>query len=135
MAAGVRSERRGLYETLHGCCGDLFGTGKSVLFGVPGAFASTGTWTGTISDSGCGASHAKMKAQHPGTDAECTAACIKNGGKYVFVSAGKTYAITNQDEKDLAANGGKTVVLTGDMEGTSVTVSKIAPATKKTKKS
>ena len=106
-----------------------------VLFGVPGAFASTGTWTGTISDSGCGASHAKMKAQHPGTDAECTAACIKNGGKYVFVSAGKTYTITNQDEKDLAANGGKTVVLTGDMEGTSVTVSKIAPATKKTKKS
>jgi hypothetical protein len=106
-----------------------------VLLGVPGAFASTGTWTGTISDSGCGASHAKMKAQHPGTDAECTAACIKSGGKYVFVSSGKTYTITNQDEKDLAANGGKAVQLTGDMEGTSVTVSKIAAASKKTKKS
>jgi hypothetical protein len=102
---------------------------------APGAFAATGTWTGKISDSGCGASHAKMKAQHPGTDAECTAACIKNGGKYVFVSAGKVYTITNQDEKDLAANGGKTVHLTGDMEGTSVTVSKIAPTSKKTKKS
>jgi hypothetical protein len=107
-----------------------------LLLGVPGASAATGTWTGAISDSGCGASHAKMKAQHPGTDAECTAACIKNGGKYVFVSGGKVYTIANQDERDLAANAGKTVRLTGDMEGTSVTVSKIATSSgKKTKKS
>jgi hypothetical protein len=105
-----------------------------VLFASAGASASTGTWTGTISDSGCGASHAKMKAQHPGTDAECTAACIKNGGKYVFVTSGKTYTITNQDEKDLAANGGKMVQLTGDMEGTSITVAKIAPAPASKKK-
>ena len=106
-----------------------------VFLFAPGAFAATGTWTGKISDSGCGASHAKMKAQHPGTDAECTEACVKNGGKYVFVSSGKVYTITNQDEKDLAANAGKTVRLTGDMEGTSVTVSSIATNTKKTKKS
>ena len=52
-----------------------------VLFAVPGAFAANGTWVGKISDSGCGASHAKMKAQHPGTDAECTVACVKSGGK------------------------------------------------------
>ena len=103
--------------------------------GIVGATGANGTWTGKISDSGCGASHAKMKAQHPGTDAECTAACVKNGGKYVFVSAGKAYTIVNQDEKDLSANAGKTVRLTGDMDGNSITVSKIAMSGKKTKKS
>jgi hypothetical protein len=106
------------------------------VFVASGAFAATGTWTGKISDSGCGASHAKMKAQHPGTDAECTAACVKGGGKYVFVSGGKVYTIANQDEKeDLALNAGKTVKLTGNMEGTSITVSKVAASGKKSKKS
>jgi hypothetical protein len=105
------------------------------VFAASGAFAATGTWTGKISDSGCGTSHAKMKAQHPGTDAECTAACVKAGGKYVFVSGGKVYSIANQDEKDLAVNAGKTVKLTGNMEGTSITVSKIAASGKKPKKS
>jgi hypothetical protein len=103
-------------------------------YSVAGPFAVTGTWTGKISDSGCGASHAKMKAQHPGTDAECTGACIKAGGKYVFVTGGKVYTIANQDEKDLAANAGKTVRLTGDMDGTSITVSKMTTSGKKSKK-
>jgi hypothetical protein len=105
------------------------------VFAASEAFAATGTWTGQISDSGCGASHAKMKAQHPGTDAECTVACVKGGGKYVFVSGGKVYTIANQDEKDLAANAGKTVKLTGNMEGTSITVSNIAASGKQSKKS
>jgi hypothetical protein len=105
------------------------------VFAASGAFAATGTWTGKISDSGCGASHAKMKAQHPGTDAECTVACVKGGGKYVFVSGGKVYTIANQDEKDLALNAGKTVKLTGDIEGTSITVSNVAASGKKSKKS
>jgi hypothetical protein len=111
----------------------------AMLF-APGAFAATGTWTGKISDSMCGASHAKMAAQHGGagkvSDVDCTEACVKAGGKYVFASGGKVYTITNQDDKDLALNAGKTVHLTGDMEGTSITVSKIAASTKKaTKKS
>src|SRR5262245_31102860 len=98
----------------------------AMILAASGAFAATGTWTGTISDSGCGASHAKMKAQHPGTDEECTVACVKAGGKYVFVTGGKVYTIANQDEKDLALNAGKMVTLTGNMEGTSITVSKVA---------
>jgi hypothetical protein len=53
----------------------------------------------------------------------------------VFVSGGKVYTIANQDEKDLALNAGKTVKLTGDMEGTSITVSKVAASGKKSKKS
>jgi hypothetical protein len=105
------------------------------LLAAPGAFAASKTMTGKISDSMCGASHKAMAAQHGGkvTDADCTEACVKAGGKYVFVSGGKVYAIANQDEKDLALNAGKTVTLTGDMQGTTVTVSKIAASTKNTK--
>jgi len=55
------------------------------------AQAAEKTWTGKISDSMCGASHAKMMGEHTGakmTDRECTLACVKGGGKYVFVSGG-----------------------------------------------
>ena len=104
-----------------------------MLFAAPGAFAASRTWTGKISDSMCGLSHKAMVAQHGGkvTDAQCTEACVKAGGKYVFTSGGKVYTIANQDEKDLALNAGKTVRLTGDMQGTTITVSKIAMPSKK----
>ena len=68
------------------------------------AGAADTTMTGKISDSMCGASHAKMLAGHPGwTDRDCAQACIKGGGKYVFVSTdGKVYNISNQSEAGLA---------------------------------
>jgi hypothetical protein len=91
-------------------------------------FAADQTWTGKISDSMCGADHSKMAAEHGGgktSDRDCTLACVKNGGKYVFVSDGKTYNITNQDYAGLQQHAGHTVKLTGDMQGDSITVSKI----------
>jgi hypothetical protein len=99
------------------------------------ASAANQTWTGKISDSMCGASHAKMVAAHPGgkmTDRDCTLACNKAGGKFVFVTGGKVYNIANQDDKDLQTHAGHTVRLTGDMKGDTITVSKIVmPAAKK----
>ncbi len=102
------------------------------------AFASAAdmTWTGKISDSMCGASHAKMIAAHGGagkmTDRDCTLACTKAGGKYVFVTGGKVYNIANQDDADLQTHAGHTVKLTGEMKGDTITVSKIVmPAPKK----
>lgn len=98
--------------------------------------AANRTMTGKISDSMCGVSHKKM-AEHGTTkmsDAECTAACVKGGGKYVFVSGAKVYQIANQDEKDLAANAGKTVRVTGDFEGTTVKVAGIATQAAKSRK-
>ena len=61
------------------------------------AFAAT--WSGQIADSACGMSHAKMMAEHKDlkTDRDCTLACIKAGSKYVFVSEGKVYNISNQN--------------------------------------
>src|SRR5258708_16254588 len=103
---------------------------------APGARAATGTWTGKISDSMCGLTH-KAMSEHGGgkmTDAQCTEACVKAGGKYVFTSGGKVYTIANQDDKDLVANAGKTVRLTGDMQGTTITVSAMTRSTKKTAK-
>ncbi len=95
------------------------------------ALAADQTWTGKISDSTC----AKMAAAHPGakmTDRDCTLACAKAGGKYVFVTSGKVCNIANQDLADLQTHAGHTVRLTGEMKGDTITVSKIGmPAAKK----
>ena len=46
--------------------------------------AADETWTGQISDSMCGASHASMTASHAGmTDRDCTLACINSGSEFV----------------------------------------------------
>jgi hypothetical protein len=99
------------------------------------ASAADATWTGQISDSMCGVSHAKMIAGHTGakmTARDCTLACVKAGAKYVFVTKGKVYSIANQDLADLQVHAGHTVRLTGEMKGDTITVSKIAvPAAKK----
>ena len=100
------------------------------------SFTSAGemTWTGQISDSMCGGSHAKMMASHTGakmTAHECTNACVKGGAKYVFISKGKTYNIANQDDADLQVHAGHTVRLTGSMDGDTITVTKIVMPPKK----
>ena len=97
------------------------------------ATSAAQTWTGQISDSMCGASHAMMTSGHPGmTDRDCAQACIKAGGKYVFVSDGKVYKIANQESALLQMHVGHAgVTLTGDMNGDTITVSKIAMPAKK----
>ena len=76
------------------------------------------TWTGKISDSDCGAKH-KSGAEHGGaamSDHDCAVACVKGGGKYVFVTKGKVYPINNQDFGGVEEHAGHTVKLTGDMQ-------------------
>ena len=92
------------------------------------------TWRGQISDSMCGGSHAKMMGAHPDakmTAHDCTNACVKSGAKYVFISNGKTYNIANQDDADLQVHAGHTVMLTGSMDGDTITVTKIVMPAKK----
>jgi hypothetical protein len=85
------------------------------------------TWTGKISDSACGASHAKMRAAHSdlASDKDCTLACIKMGSKYVFVSKGKVFQIENQNLDDLQKYAGQNVKLTGKLTGGSIEVASI----------
>jgi len=88
--------------------------------------AAEQTWTGKISDSACGAKHEEA-AENEGVmpDRECTQACVRGGSKYVLVVDGKVLQIANQDNKDLATHAGHLVKMTGEMNGTSITVSKI----------
>jgi hypothetical protein len=98
------------------------------------ASAANRTMTGMISDSACGASHAKMIDAHKDakmTERECTLACVKGGGKFVFVSDGKVYNVANQNFAALTEHAGETVSLTGDVNGDTVTVSKVAASAKK----
>ena len=94
----------------------LLGAAFCALLAVPGFAAQT--WTG-LSQSTCGVTH-KMAAEHGSakmSDRECTEACIKGGGKYVFVTGGKVYSIDNlEDYTGLAEHAGHTVKLTGDMQ-------------------
>ncbi|MEX0880108.1 MAG: hypothetical protein WEB59_06160 [Thermoanaerobaculia bacterium] len=105
----------------------IYGFTLGILFCAATAFAADQTWTGQISDSTCGASH-KSAIEHSGkklSDAECTVACVKDGGKYVFVSGGKIYDIANQDLGDLEKHAGHTVKLTGEMKDNTITVHKV----------
>ncbi|MGH9371863.1 MAG: hypothetical protein ACRD15_10070 [Vicinamibacterales bacterium] len=99
--------------------------GIALVFGISAtAGAAPETWTGKISDSHCGAAHKVMDGKKM-ADRDCTEICVKNGGKYVFVSKDKVYQIADQKDADLATHAGHTVLLTGEMKGDTVTVSKI----------
>jgi hypothetical protein len=118
----------------------------AALLIVHSATAAQQTWTGKISDSQCGASHAKMlqghqkqgevskEAKGQEADRECTLACVKAGGKYVFVSQGKVYEILNQDHPGLNQHAGHAVKLTGEMsaDGKSISVSQVEMSGPKT---
>jgi len=96
-------------------------------------------WTGQISDSMCGDSHAQMIARKNkelqtssgAPDSECTLACAKEGAKYVFVMKHKVYKIANQSLAALQTRAGQTVELTGELKGDAITVSKIVVPAKK----
>jgi len=86
------------------------------------------SWTGMISDSACGMTHAKMMAEHKDlkSDKECTLACIRGGSKYVFVSNGKVYNLSNQAMAELRQYAGENVEVTGTMTGDTIAATKIA---------
>ena len=89
----------------------------ALTFGIS-AFAAENTWNGTISDSMCGAKHADG-------DRACTEACVKKGASLVFVTDDKVYKLV--DSKNVvAAHAGHKVALTGEMNGDTITVTKIA---------
>ena len=104
------------------------GVGLMVTFGS-WAGAASQKMTGMISDSMCGASHAKMIEGHKDakmTEKDCTLACVKAGGKFVFVADGKVYTVANQKLAALTTYAGQKVTVTGDVKGDSITVSKVA---------
>jgi len=93
----------------------------SFAFVATAAFA--GEWTGYISESKCGASHADGSAK----SVNCVKACIKGGAAPVFVADGKVIKIANADKVPADLQGAK-VTLKGDLKGDTVTVESVAAA-------
>ena len=99
------------------------------------AGADSRTMIGTISDSLCGMSHKEMAAKQGSkiTDRDCVIACLnystENSPKLVFVEkGGKVYQIANQKFPGMIRRAGDSITLTGEVDGTTVTVTKIDAA-------
>jgi hypothetical protein len=84
------------------------------------AWAGSKTWTGTVSDSHCGLKHAQASA----AAAQCVAACVKGGAKYVLVAHGKVYQL--DDQAKFADYAGKSVKVTGELKGDTITVESVS---------
>ncbi len=84
------------------------------------------TLTGEVSDAMCGAKH-----EMPGSAANCTRACVKHGSKFALVVGDKVYTLETSDKSaldklnDLAGTKAK---VTGEVEGTTITVKSVAAA-------
>jgi hypothetical protein len=99
----------------------------TVSLTVSSAFAAAGkTFTGTVSDSMCGAKHAMA-----GDDAGCTRACISKGSKYALVVGDKVYTLDTNDKDALAAldkQAGAKVTVTGTDKDNTITVKSVTAA-------
>ncbi|MGC9987609.1 MAG: hypothetical protein ABSC07_03395 [Terriglobales bacterium] len=95
------------------------------LAAVPAiAAGKSQTLTGEVSDAMCGAKH-----EMHGSAADCTRGCIKHGSKYALVVDDKVYTLETSDQtalgklNDLAGAKAK---VTGDVDGTTITVKSVA---------
>lgn len=80
------------------------------------------SWTGTVSDSMCGAKHAEASDAAAG----CVAKCVKGGSKYVLVSDGKVYDLDAQDK--FTAHAGHSVKVSGKLTGMAIAVESVEMA-------
>jgi hypothetical protein len=89
------------------------------------AFAAKGkTFTGTVSDSMCGAKH-----EMPGDDAGCTRACVSKGSKYALVVGDKVYTLETNDKaalETLDKQAGAKATVTGTVNGDVLEVSSVS---------
>ncbi len=89
------------------------------------AMAAPQSFTGTLSDSMCGAKH-----MLPGkTDAECTRTCVKANAKYALVVDKKVYTLSGSQE-EFSRLAGTRVRVTGEQNGDTINVKSITPAEK-----
>lgn len=94
---------------------------------APPAFAAKAqSFTGTVSDSMCGAKHAMA-----GDDASCTRACVGKGSKYALVVGDKVYTLETTDKAALATldkQAGAKATVTGTEKDNTITVSAVKAA-------
>lgn len=88
--------------------------------------AKASTFTGTVSDSMCGAKHAMA-----GDAASCTRGCVSKGSKYALVVGDKVYTLETSDKKALDTldkQAGAKVTVTGSEKDNTITVSLVKAA-------
>ena len=99
-------------------------TSVLVVGAAASAFAAkTATFTGTVSDSMCGAKHAMA-----GDAASCTRGCVSKGSKYALVVGDKVYTLETSDKKALDTldkQAGAKVTVTGSEKDNTITVSSV----------
>ena len=90
------------------------------------ALAASGkAFTGTVSDSMCGAKHAMPDA------AACTRSCVGKGSKYALVVGDKVYQLDTTDKaalETLDKRAGDKVTVTGTEKDNMITVSSVKSA-------
>ena len=83
-------------------------------------------FTGRISDSACGPSHAAKASPASHSDRQCLLACINALAKYVLVDeSGRVLTIANQDAIGLPLYAGRPVKIAGDRNGDAITIAKV----------
>ncbi len=98
--------------------------GAFVGFGTSAA-AATMTLKGTVTDAMCGAKHTIADA------VACTKACVKKGSDYGLVATdGKVYTLKADStaKSELDGLAGKTAQVSGEVSGTTLTVSSVKSA-------
>ena len=80
------------------------------------------SYTGTVTDAMCGASHT-MK----GSPAECLKACVKGGSSYALVVGDKVYKLEGKTDGLEAIGVGKATV-TGTAKGDTIEVQSVTAA-------
>src|SRR5947199_4387524 len=100
---------------------------KKLLFATAFSFAAfTATaaaeeWSGTISDSKCGAAHADASEK----SIACVRKCAGAGASAVFLVGDKVLKIDTASMDKVKPHLGHKVTITGKLEGDTVTVDKI----------
>jgi len=88
------------------------------------AAGKTQTLTGQVSDAMCGAKH-----EESADPASCTRACVKHGASYALVVGDKVYTLQTSDKTALDTLdklAGAKAKVTGDVDGTTITVKSVA---------
>ena len=93
-------------------------------FGAVTLSAANMTLTGEVGDAMCGLKHPIKDA------AACTAACVGKGADYALIVKDKAYTLKASDKEkaSLAKLAGKMATITGDVNGTTITVASVKMA-------
>ncbi len=84
------------------------------------------TFTGTVSDTMCGAKHTMMPGK---PDADCVRACVKGGSDYALVVGDKVYTLKG-DKAAIDKFAGQKAMVSGKLSGNTIEASSITAAKK-----